>query len=136
MGAKRLASRLDIIKINDRLKEVITVTDGKARFKEGCDDASVAKELNVSSHAVSALRREIYGNMVQGGPFGAMRQEVDNLQREVAAQRQEINMLTIMCREIASRFTKLCTTLALNKVHDVRHLGFSEDRPNGPTTQR
>lgn len=106
------ASRLEVIKVNDRLKEVLNILDGGlCVYKDDHSDESVAKEVGCTAASVAGVRREIFGKLFikkVGDRFDDLVTLTENL--------------TTCYQVLKDRHNKLVILLALNKVVDCRHL--------------
>lgn len=108
------ASRTEVIKVNDRLKEVITILEGGlCVYKENHSDETVAEEIKCTAASVAGIRRELFGKLVSA------RTGSDHYSAEIIKM---IENLTTCFHTLKDRHNKLVLLLALNKVVDCRHL--------------
>ena len=106
------ASRLEVIKVNDKLKEVLNILEnGLCAYKDDHSDESVAKEVGCTTASVSGVRREIFGKLF----IKKAAEHVDELTRLT-------ENLTTCYHTLKDRHNKLVLLLALNKVVDCKHL--------------
>lgn len=106
------ASRAEIIKVNDRLKEVVDVLEtGLCVYKDNHSDESVAKEIGCTAASVAGVRKELFGNLVA-------KRSSDRIEEVIKLTEN----LTKSFYELKDRHNKLVMLLALNKVVDCRHL--------------
>ena len=106
---RKVASRIQLIAINDKLKENLICIDAENKmcaFKEGHSDATVALEVGASANAVKLARIELFG--------------------KVKSFSKSAPNVKVQLDELTDRFNKLVTTLALNKVADVKHLAVTK----------
>ena len=117
---KKHLTTAQTVAVAARLSELIervATTDGsrKCRYRSG-DDGSVASEFGVSKHSVVRVRTELYGNLHyeprERPAAGPTREALQRTLEELAAAH---------C-ELAERYNKLITTLALARVAEVKHL--------------
>jgi len=117
---RRHLTTTQVVVVAQRLSELIervATTDGskKCKYRSG-DDASVAAEYGVSKHSVARVRTELYGNLHheprERPAAGPTREALQRTLEELAAAH---------C-ELAERYNKLITTLALARVAEVKHL--------------
>ena len=115
---KKHLTTAQTVAVAARLSELIervATTDGsrKCRYRSG-DDGSVASEFGVSKNSVMRVRSELYGNLhfERAAASGPSREALQRTLEELAAAH---------C-ELAERYNKLITTLALARVAEVKHL--------------
>lgn len=111
---RKVASRTEVIKINDRLKEVIDlIGNGLCVYKGDHSDETIAKEIGCTAVSVASVRRELFGKLISPRSGGNPRlDEVIKLTEN----------LTNCYQVLKDRHNKLIMLLALNKVVDCRHL--------------
>jgi hypothetical protein len=124
--AKKHLTTAQTVAIAARLEELIervATTDGsrKCKYRTG-DDSSVADSFGVSKNSVARVRAELYGNLhyepKERPASGPSRETLQRALEELAASH---------C-ELAERYNKLITTLALARVAEVKHLAVPADR--------
>ncbi|QIO34352.1 hypothetical protein [Bradyrhizobium sp. 1(2017)] len=139
--------RLDYIRINDKLREVIErLDDTTCKYKDAWDDTRVARELKLPLNSVGNLRREAYGNLPNGGgrtDTGRLKSDVEGmlklLEEERAAKEElqqtvseqqtmilnlanAVEKVTRNFDDLNSKVSKLVASLVIKGYHDLRHL--------------
>ncbi|MGC0395246.1 MULTISPECIES: hypothetical protein [Bradyrhizobium] len=139
--------RLEYIRINDKLREVIVrVDDTTCKYADGWDDARVARELKLPLNSVGNLRREAYGNLPNTGnrsDNSRLKSDVEGmlkllederaarveLQQTLSDQQTMILNMANTIEKLArsgddgnTRLSKLIASLVIKGYHDLRHL--------------
>jgi hypothetical protein len=123
---KKHLTTAQTVAVAQRLGEVlerVPTLDGsrKCKYRSG-DDASIAAEFGVGKNSVMRVRSELYGNLFhepkERPASGPSRETLQRALEELAASH---------C-ELAERYNKLITTLALARVAEVKHLAVPADR--------
>lgn len=102
-------------------------------------DARVAEEIKLNSkwapQVIGRLRLELFGKISSnrtGGPSG---ERIEALEGTVRALQANLAVVLNTLQDLQGRHEKLCTSLSLHKVLDVRHLG-KEQKTNGATATK
>ena len=108
---KQTASLAQRIAIHDRLKQLLTKVEGTDLWTYNGDwsDGKLAAEQKCSVHNVSSVRREMFGSL-----------------RTPSREEGRIVKIERELSELRVKYHKLVTTLALQKVVDVKHLRLVE----------
>ncbi len=118
--AKRMLSRVEVIKAHDMMKLCLVPSDREGYYKYNNDwsDAKIASEIDpaIQSTAIANLRNELFGKL-----------DVSlNITREDNQKFKELEQLysnILACfSELELKHNRLVDTLALNKVANVAHL--------------
>jgi hypothetical protein len=114
MTKKRVASRTEIVAIHTELTKVARRLEGGiCEYLEGHSDATVAAKVGCTDANVAGVRTEM---------FGRLRRPTTSDE----AARHELMVLRASHDDLRVRFDLLVSSLALNKVADVRHLHTSK----------
>jgi hypothetical protein len=156
---RRVATITEILAINKKLVEVCRkTTNGYCEYIDRhITDQTIAAEFKAPLAAVQRIRRDQFGHLRlrngegdAGGGLAGLRGEVAELRQEQEQTREQllqagrvIDKLAAVdaatqraIEDIIDRFHKLTTSLALNRVADVKHLGEGMGVPyrNGSTS--
>lgn len=108
-------------------------------YNKEWSDARIAEEIgyksSTSTQAIGKLRLELFGklgNVSTGAGNNARR--IDDVEAQLKALQANYAMILNELTGMRERFAKLCQTLAINKVADVRHLAREQSQPNGSAT--
>ncbi|WP_370135310.1 hypothetical protein [Bradyrhizobium sp. USDA 313] len=101
------------------------IGDGFCTFRDGWDDQKVADVVGVKKASVMGTRIECFGKLRQ-----PPREQDHRLDEAIRA----IENLQRCYDELKQRHDKLCDTLALNRVAEVRHLRVAQ--PNHSNGQQ
>ena len=88
--AQKKNKRLVLLALEDCFDERVM------RYRPGNDDASVAKELDLSPAFISSVREEFYGKLAEPEGISDLRMELEGLRAAVAAAERKFETL---CRK-------------------------------------
>ncbi|MEY9184739.1 hypothetical protein ABIG06_006287 [Bradyrhizobium sp. USDA 326] len=131
--ARRSRSK-DTIAIYKELEKVVSKQpDGMCVYNGGADDRTVAEKLQVSPNSVARIRQDNFGKLRQQHEpdhrLDDLTRRVDEMGGALAQllsdnadlHRVNRNLITSY-DELKNKHDRLCDTLQINKVADVRHL--------------
>lgn len=128
----RRTSRAEVVKINDLLREHLKRVGDTDQwvYDDDWSDQKIAAVVGggLGVNHVAHVRTEVYGSLRRAGSetsadkIEALEASIKELQQAVLAQARAYEALAGLHR-------KLCETLALNRVADVKHLGGTVTAP-------
>jgi hypothetical protein len=111
-------SRTEIIKANELLKEhLIAEASGLFSYRDDWSDDRIASELRSGMppmNAIKNLRAELFGQL--------RKSPAKDAEPRIAALEDAVRNLVLQLAALSDKHTKLCETLSLNQIVNVRHL--------------
>lgn len=131
-------SRTQTIAIYTRLSDLIEKLDnGMCRYRNPeHSDATVATEFSCSHNSVAGVRKELFGNLVSKREPGASdTAAIAALQAELNNLNSRYLQVLAGLNELIVKHNRLCETLSLNRVAEVKHLTMLSETKGTGTAQ-
>lgn len=128
---RQVAKHIEVLAIYDELKEVLKqIGEGRCEYKEGHDDETVAKKVNVSVTSVASIRRARFGKLNETNLENRFKQQTGDLVGRMAELHSEVHraLASLQARHEAlqHKHDLLCTQLSANRIADVKHLRMTD----------
>ncbi|MDQ2079517.1 hypothetical protein RA307_04925 [Xanthobacteraceae bacterium Astr-EGSB] len=127
--AKVVASRAQIIKVSDLLREHLKEAgENLFAYDEGWNDKRVADDVTgITAIHVSKIRTDLYGRirpaapaLLQGGVVDEAR--MARIEKGLAELAADTGKLSELVDEVRRLHAMLCQSISVNRLLDVRHL--------------
>lgn len=130
MSQRVVATRLEVIAVHKLLEQHLHKGDGDLWFYDhGWDDQQVADQVakgRLKASHVGSIRSDFFGNLrnytTGGGGDAALKTRVEKLEARVGQLETVVGNLVTELASTQDLHQKLCMTLSVNRVYDVRHL--------------
>lgn len=117
---RSFATTPQLIAIHKLIEAHITSAGGLCTYEAGWDDERIAREVSpeLNRNHVRRIRSQTFGNLRTHLPSNTLPPEFEELKKRHDELEQRFNSLLVL-------HEKLCSTLSVNRILDVRHLSGS-----------
>ena len=91
--------------------------DEVCKYRNGQSDRKIAEAVGCSDRTVESIRKSVFGKIL-GAPSGGG----GNASKMIKELAGEVATLEDKLTDLSDKYNRLCDTLSINKIFDVRHL--------------
>jgi len=136
MKRRRTISHADVIKIGRVLEERLKLLgDGFVAYLDGWSDLRIGTDFGYSQQAIGNLRMELYGRLRahRGSASFDVEERISDLEARIVQLTTIINSQASELHALQILHGRLCDTLAINRIADVKHLRGEQLNLQQPT---